>query len=110
MSTSQLQAVAVCGPAKVRAYGVQVLNGSDSPIASGKWGPPPPQLSNGGAPIRSRTCVSRGAPAVAQNAPLTASADLKQSPSRDSTPRKADRPEIYKFFSGWVSPVLTSFR
>ncbi|BDA40466.1 hypothetical protein COCOBI_01-1190 [Coccomyxa sp. Obi] len=104
-STSQALDARACQPLP------QVLNGSDSPLASGKWGPPPPQLSNGGsAPIRSRTCVSRGAPAVEHNAPLTASADLKQSPSRDSTPRKADRPEFYKFFSGWVSPVLSTFR
>lgn len=92
----------------------QVLNGTgESPMSSAKWGPPPPQLSSvGAAPIRSRACVSRGSSVAAAQAALSAAAaaDVKQSPSRDSTPRKADRPEIYKFFSGWVSPVLTTFR
>jgi hypothetical protein len=87
----------------------QVLNGSESPMSSAKWGPPAPQLSS--APIRSRACVSRSASSAAAQAALSIpAADAKSSPSRDSTPRKADRPEIVKFFSGWVSPVLSTFR
>jgi hypothetical protein len=94
---------------------MQVLNGpAESPIAGAKWGPPAPQLSTGAsAPIRSRACVSRGASGAAAAALLhsAAAADVKQSPSRDSTPRKAERPDIYKFFTGWLgSPVLTTFR
>ena len=34
---------------------------------------------------------------------LEGTPDAKQSPSRDSTPRKADRPDISRIFASWLS-------
>ncbi|CAL5225244.1 g8034 [Coccomyxa viridis] len=81
------------------------------PVSTPTWVDTPAQLpsTNGQAPIRSRACVSRS---TSNASPSVSSvvADARLSPSRDSTPRKADRPEIAKFFSGWMSPVMGSLR
>jgi hypothetical protein len=100
------------------------LGSSSSSSSAPKWAhsPAPQQLStSGGVPIRSRACVQRSSAAAAVLAAggnggsdaaglMGAAADAKQSPSRDSTPRKADRPDTMSRFFGWVSPMLTGFR
>ncbi len=93
--------------------GLQAVQGPPPPlpVSTPTWVDTPAQLpsTNGQAPIRSRACVSRSTSNASPSVSSVA-ADARLSPSRDSTPRKADRPEIAKFFSGWMSPVMGSLR